>query len=401
MSTASSLIATEKWGEKDFIITDDTSVIPSTCDVVVFLDPGAEIDDQLFEFMTMVWDLDITWIFVYCPVEKQSGHYSRKVWIEKYFTNSLMHITKVPRGTRYHISLEEFILLPRVTCNYSLLLAQLDYNYSGKNLIIKKTLVSQGSRDENSFNMSKDSKQFLDNNNDKVFEISTNICKKMYPTNTFIDKLPDVFKKYIYFVGYQFLVCRMPPDHPVAHRFAPGLISHSEKGSGRNLIGVMEYYNFVHKDEHAYSDLEITNSGTDSKYFVLSRNYLDAIDGYTYNDKEATIFSLAKMNKALDIVFSDESSSVFNNMDELYISGFSVEDMLYSTNPHKLAEINKFYPKFCSDISDMDGFLKTLNPLYDLFAGFLLYKHIRDGTPFDELITMEPDEFIMEITELM
>ena len=402
MSTISHLFAAERWGENDFIITNDTpTIIPDCCDVVVFLDPGAEIDDQLFELMTMMCDLNIVWTFVYCPVEKHLGHYSRRVWIEKYFTNTLLHMRKIPQGIRYHIALEDFMQLPRITCNYSLLLAQLAYNYSGDNLIIKNTLVSQGSRAEESFNMSEDSKRFLDNNNDKVFEISTDICKKMYPTNSFIDKLPNVFKKYIYFVGYQFLLCRMPPDHPVAHRFAPGLISQAEKGSGRNLIGVMEYYNFVHKDEHAYRDLAITNIGTDAKYFILSQNYLDSINGYTYADKEATIFSLAKMNKALDIVFSDESSSVFNDMDELYVSGFTAEDMLESAVSHKFANLNKFYPKFCSDISDMDGFLKTLNPLYDLFAGFLLYKHIKDGTPFIELINMSPEEFIMEITELM
>lgn len=363
-------------------------------DVIVFIDPSAEIDDQLFQYFTMVCGLELNWFFVYCPAGGADGDHSMEVWRKEYLPRALLHLGENPiSGHRTHISLETFKTLESNTfiTSHCLLLAPLALGYTGANIKIWGNLITQGSLEEGSFNVSDESRIFMEKNSDKLIQFSSDKCKDMLPTNKVIRMFPKYFQENIYGAGFKFIVGRMPPSHPVANRFAPGLVSESESGRQRNMLATIAYYELVN-GKGSYATLQVDR---DEDYFRLSQQYFNEI-AYPYEDKEACILSLAKMCKAMNNMFSQE---IFNSeTSRVFYSDFETTHLLPDGETHSNNEysvLRDVYPDFIETMSDpsYDGFLETLNPLYDLFVGFCFVDHIITHKSWDTYQNLTPEDF--------
>ena len=373
-------------GEEEYMV--------SKFDVIVFLDPSSEIDDQLFQYYTMTCGVKLNWLFVYCPSGENDGLHSLNTWIHDYLPTAAEKISengKTPDGERTHITLEYFMTLNTkiFTTSYCLILSPLAYGYTGENIRILGNLVIQGSVEENSFNVNEDSKAFMERYHSQIVEITSNKCKEMLPTNDMIVKFPKYFQENIYSAGFKFIVGRMSPSHPVASRFAPGLVSMSESGRQRNLLATIAFYELVHGPE-SYNELIVH---PDEDYMRLSTQYFDEID-YSYTDKDACILSLAKMCKAMDSAFSHK---IFNhNTPHVHYSDFETTHLLADGEIHpntNYSVFRKVYPDFIEKLSKMEGFLETLNPVYDLYVGFALIEHITLGKSWSDIMSMTREDF--------
>ena len=376
------------------VLDGEEEYLASKFDVIVFLDPSSEIDDQLFQYYTMTCGVKLNWLFVYCPSGENDGLHSLNTWIHYYLPTAAEKISengKTPDGERTHITLEYFMTLNTkiFTTSYCLILSPLAYGYTGENIRILGNLVIQGSVEENSFNVNEDSKAFMERHHSQIVEITSNKCKEMLPTNDMIVKFPKYFQENIYGAGFKFIVGRMSPSHPVASRFAPGLVSMSESGRQRNLLATIAFYELVHGPE-SYNELIVQ---PDEDYMRLSTQYFDEID-YSYTDKDACILSLAKMCKAMDSVFSHK---IFNhNTPHVHYSDFETTHLLADGEIHpntNYSVFRKVYPDFIEKISQMEGFLETLNPVYDLYAGFALIEHITLGKSWSDIMSMTREDF--------
>lgn len=382
------------------VLDGDEPYLVSKFDVIVFLDPSSEIDDQLFQYYTMACGVELNWLFVYCPSGENDGLHSLNTWIHYYLPKAAEKISengKTPDGERTHITLEYFMTLNTTifTTSFCLLLSPLAYGYTGENIRILGNLVSQGSIGENSFNVNEDSKVFMEMHSEQLVEITSNKCKEMLPTNEMIHKFPKFFQENIYGAGFKFIVGRMAPSHPVAARFAPGLVSMSESGRQRNLMATIAYYELV-KGPESYEELIIL---PDEDYMRLSTQYFDEID-YSYTDKDACILSLAKMCKAMNEVFTTEIFT--RDTPHVHYSDFETTHLLTDGEIHPNTNyrvFRKVYPDFIEKISQMGGFLETLNPVYDLYAGFALIEHITLGTSWSDLMSMSREKFNDRIIE--
>lgn len=385
---------------ENVILDSEKKHINLNYDVIAFIDPSSEIDDQLFQYYTMVCGVDLNWLFIYCPSGENDGRHSLNTWLLDYLPEAYKNLSekgKTSNGKRTHITLEYFMTMTtkNFMTNYCLLLSPLEYGYTGENITIKNNLVTQGSIGENSFNINEDSKSFMKRYNLKLVEITSNKCKEMLPTNNMIQKFPKYFQENIYGAGFKFIVGRMSPNHPVASRFAPGLVSMSESGRQRNLLATIAFYELVHGPE-SYEELIVQ---PDEDYIRLATQYFDEID-YLYNDKDACILSLAKMCKAMDNVFSHK---IFNNKTpNVHYSDFETIHLITNGEVHHNTNYHifrKVYPDFIEKISQMEGFLETLNPVYDLYAGFTLIEHIITGETWNNLLSIDRDDFNEKIIQ--
>ena len=398
----SSTSPTQKFPTETIILDHEEPYLLSKYDVIVFLDPSSEIDDQLFQYYTMTCGATLDWLFVYCPSGENNGLYSLNTWIHDYLPTAAEKISengRTPDGERTHITLEYFMTLNTTifTTSFCLLLSPLAYGYTGENIRILGNLVTQGSIEENSFNVNEDSKVFMERYRPQLIQITSNKCKEMLPTNDMIRQFPKYFQENIYGAGFKFIVGRMSPRHPVASRFAPGLVSMSESGRQRNLLATIAFYELVYGPE-SYEELIVQ---PDEDYIRLATQYFDEID-YSYTDKDACILSLAKMCKAMDCVFSHK---IFNrHTPHVHYSDFETTHLVEHGELHPNENYHVFrkvYPDFIEKISQMKGFLETLNPVYDLYAGFALIDHITTGKTWTDILSMTREDFNERIIEFL
>ena len=354
--------------------------------LVVFTDLDEEFDDKLAVYFISKFGMNT--IIVFMPSSQGSSQDGFDEW------KRLMPIwDKLPNMT--YITFEEFVKIPKIVCDYVLQISPMPLvnkvpSYSGHNLTVNMQYVFGGiyhtkEGETPSFNL-KGSEKLLEKFQSKLIEISSELMAMKRPFMGLYNLLPPLFKENMQWTSFKLTLGRMSENHPVAHIYAEGLIN-SLVGRGANETSVREMYNSVFEREieqfivPAYYKINLDKK-VYKKTYELTKQYLDKIHakhGMTENN-------LFRMNIALTILFPN----IWNNQSELISS-----DKITPDDP----KIKVLWERF--KIFKIEKVIKTFNPIYDLFAAYILLNVVKSNfsnTKFsvEEDYQNQFDTFIIE-----
>ena len=343
--------------------------------VVVFTDLDEEFDDKLAVYFISKFGIKTTVVFM--PSSQGTSQDGLNEW------KRIMPIwNKLPYLT--YITFEDFVKIPHVNCDYVLQIspmAKLSNGefYDGHNLTVNKQYIFGGichtkEGETPSFNK-KGSNDILGKFENILIDISSELMATKRPTLDLFNQLPPLFKENMKWTSFKLGLGRMSENHPVANIYAEGLIN-SSCGRGANYASVKELYEsvFEYEIQHfmvpAFNKI-ILDKSQHKKTYQLTKQYIDKINP-KHKESENNLF---RMNIALSILFP----GIWDNENQLISS-----DKITTNDPH----IQKLWLRFKS--FNVEKVIKTFNPVYDLFAAYVLLNVIQkniSGTTF----TVEDD----------
>jgi hypothetical protein len=303
-------------------------------------------------------------------------------------------------------------------CDYLLQISPLD-GYDGSNLVVRKKYVFAGDfvthddtrdsahpagvagKSRPSFNrMGSDAILKKFDSEEKLVSIPSAHMVKMRFTPELLAKFPDKeFMDDIVFTAFLLIFARMSPTHG-ANKFAEGLIN-PDVGRGANYTSVMKTGSKLLGLDCFITPLDLARGWGPLRCINVKScehaavNYCDALvmNGVTLKDRNGTIKYLTDINIFLQFISEPECESfepcnIFQNDAgdyEVFVSDFDVDSI-----PEKLILAwNKFK-------SNSSGLTDCFNPVYDLFASYVLFGLVNginrvDDTPemFSVLICQE------------
>ena len=337
----------------------------SSPSIVVFTDVGVkDIDDELLLQYLIENKKDLELHIVFMGSDDVSSEKAMWEWskykehiLSKYTVEEQVDLCK---KISYH-TIENF---KKIKCSfdYALQIAPMS-GYNGANIEVKEKYVfagdyitSEGSRP--SFNRV-GADEILDRFHEegKLVDISSEHMAKMRFNQELVSKFTGPFRDSIVFTAFMLAFGRMDPNHP-ANKFAEGLVNpHVGRGANYNSVVKMKevldiHYCNEYKDCHEAA----------TKYFRdLEEN---GINSGTHED---SIKSLTEINMVLQGI-SDKSCegsgmekvNIFQS-GEVYTSNFTVDS---------IPELLK--PSWELFKANADKLYESFNPVYDLFAGYVL-----------------------------
>lgn len=350
--------------------------------VVIFTDVSEEIDDQLL----LLWlhtncTFSATFTIVFCPTNDNTSEHGRSLWVDTYLPHSSTTSSNANASTFKYMTLEEFSIIPEVVFQYGLVIAPLK-GYSGNNLTIERAVFIQGSQREKSFNtitsgafITKFKKKF------QLIEIPSSACAKMRPHGSWLASLPKFYQEQVSFVGFKLLVGRMgtgiivrePVMINISQAYAEGLVNPKVKSFASNYMAAKSLLEIFTGES---IDTEMSTLVPDLIHEEVARKYMADIFGEPdcpsrtlAKDYDGSTICVAKMCKVLDIV---SSTDMFTDRGEVYYSDF---DHTLNGDPVLIGA----YSAFTSCLGRAEGMINFLNPVYDLFAGFVAIEYIKTG----------------------
>jgi len=344
------------------------SSIPS---IVVFTDVGVkDIDDEILLQYLLENKKELELHIVFMGSDGVSPKEALKEWfkykehiLSKYTIEEQLDLCK---NISYH-TIENFKNIT-FSFDYALQIAPMS-GYNGANIDVKEKYVfagdyitPEGSRP--SFNRV-GAEEILDRFHEegKLVDISSAHMAKMRFNQELVCKFTGPFRDSIVFTAFMLAFGRMDPKHP-ANKFAEGLVNpHVGRGANYNSVVKMKEVLDIHSDSE-----EGSVSGAATKYFRdLEEN---GINSGTHED---SIKSLTVMNMILQGI-SDKSCkgsgmekvNIFQS-GEVYTSNFTV---------NSIPELLK--PSWELFKANADKLYESFNPVYDLFAGYVLIGLIDD-----------------------
>ena len=355
--------------------------------LIVFTDLDEEFDDKLAVYFISKFGIDVTIVFMPSSQgSSQDGFDECKRMMPNW--NNLPKMK--------YILFEDFTKLESVTCDYVLQISPMGKMengefYSGHNLIVTSQYIFGGiyrTKQGNvpSFNL-KGSDEILGKFENILVDISSELMAEKRPFMELYNVLPPLFKENMRWTSFKLALGRMSENHPVAHIYAEGLIN-PLCGRGANFNSVKTFYNSTFEYEiENYIVPEFNKIKLDKdqhkKTYLLTKQYLDKIKA----KHPMTENHLFRMNIALSIMFP----GIWNNQEQL-ISSDKVN--------MKDTEIQKLWKRF--NTYNIEKVIKTFNPVYDLFASYILLNVI--SIKFQGKITVENDPgnfFENDIVELI
>lgn len=335
--------------------------------LVVFADVGEDADDELAIYLISKFGMNTTIVFM--PSSQGSSQDGFDEW------KRLMSIwDKLPNMS--YITFEEFVKIQKVVCDYVLQISPMPFVgvlgecpvYTGHNLTVNKEYIFGGiyhtkEGETPSFNL-KNSKMLLEKFQHKLVEISSELMAAKRPFMDLYNLLPPLFKEKMSWNSFRLTLGRMSENHPVAHIYAEGLIN-SLVGRGANEASVREMYNSVFEREieqfivPAYYKINLDKKVYEKTY-ELTKQYLDKIQA----KHVMTENNLFRMNIALTILFP----KIWNTQSELISS-----DKITPNDP----KIKALWERFKT--FNIEKVIKTFNPIYDLFAAYILLNVIKSN----------------------
>ena len=219
----------------------------SNYSLVVFTDLDEEFDDKLALYFISKFGIKTLIVFM-CSSQgtSQDGF---KEWKRIYPNwDKLSNFT--------YVTFEEFLKIPKVVCDYVLQISPIktgknEADYTGDNLVVNIQYVFGGIHktkegETPSFNL-KGSHKLLENFQDKLIEISSELMATKRPFIELYNLLPPLFKENMCWTSFKLTLGRMSQNHPVAHIYAEGLINSCVGGA--NEASVREMYNSVFEYE--------------------------------------------------------------------------------------------------------------------------------------------------------
>ena len=330
--------------------------------IIVFTDLDEEFDDKLALYFISKFGLNTTIVFM--PSSQGSSQNGFDEWKRIFPSwNEIFEFT--------YITFERFVEEKSITCDYVLQISPMAKMknggfYSGHNLIVNKQYIFGGMYHRSdastpSFNF-KGSKGILDRFQSKLVEISSDLTATKRPFLELYNLLPPLFRENMRWTSFKLGLGRMSQKHPVAHIYAEGLINHL-KGRGANLESVRTLYNSVYEYEiqnniiPAFEKI-ILDKNRYKKTYEITKKYLDSIKA----DHPMSEPNLFRMNIALSIIFP----RIWDDQDVL-IQQYDIS--LEDPKIQKLWERFKTFP--------IQKLIKTFNPVYDLFAAYILFHIIK------------------------
>ena len=241
--------------------------------------------------------------------------------------------------------------------------------YNGENIEVKEKYVfagdyitPEGSRP--SFNRV-GAEEILDrfHGEGKLVDISSAHMAKMRFNKELVGKFTGPFRDSIVFTAFMLAFGRMDPNHP-AKKFAEGLVN-PDVGRGAN-------YNSVMKMKEV---LDIQPDNEDESSVAAATKYFRDLEGNGINSGThgESIKFLTEMNMILQGISDNscresgmEKVNIFKS-GEVYTSNFTVES---------IPELLK--PSWELFKNNADKLYGSFNPVYDLFAGYVLIGLIDD-----------------------
>lgn len=367
-----------------------TAQLNSNNSLLVFTDLDEEFDDKLAVYF--ISKFGINTIIVFIPSSQGSSQDGFDEWKRIYpIWNKIPHFT--------YMTFEEFVKVPTVVCDYVLQISPManmedGTPYTGHNLTVNKEYVFGGiyrtkEAETPSFNL-KGSHQLLEKFQNKLIEISSEYMAAKRPFIGLYNLLPLLFKENMCWTSFKLAIGRMSLNHPVAHIYAEGLIN-PLCGRGANLTSVEQMYSSVFAYEiqnfivPAFNKI-ILDKNRYKKTYQLTKQYLDTIKAkHPMSEK-----NLFRMNIALSVLFP----GIWDNQDQL----ISISSDKTTPNDPKIQILWKRFQSF-----NIEKVIKTFNPVYDLFAAYILLNVI--NSKFENIkFSVEDDyqnEFDTFITEYM
>ena len=340
----------------------------------VFTDVGVkDIDDELLmKFLCSLNSMPLDLKFIFMGSAGISPSDAMEHWIQEYepfVKKSMNSDTKIS-----YITISEYKELESVSCDYALQISPMS-RYTGENLTVNKYYVfagdyitPEGARP--SFNR-EGSDTILDkfHNENKLISIPSGHMAKMLFNSELVSKFDGPFRDATVFTAFLLIFARMSTTHP-ANKFAEGLVN-PNVGRGANYNSVMKMKEIFNID---ISKIIIGDGGASLKYFTELSTKCNLVnreesEKYLY---EINMILRGISDKACESLSIDKVDiwSV-KPWDKPGVSNlFSAEVFVSDFNINSIPEVLK--PSWEFFKTNADKLVECFNPVYDLFAGYVL-----------------------------
>jgi len=344
-------------------------------EVHILTDSSEEIDDELcIKYLRELKDVPLKLLFIYTGTASITSTEAFYMWHSKGFESSTKN---QPDKVVESIILEDYASKGNHIPDYFLQIAP-GKDYTGDNLEVKEKFIFAGdvAGVKPSFNY-KGSSNIVDKffQQGKLKCISSEVMSGMRLNEELLNKFQGAYLENIVFTAFKLAFGRMHPKHPVASRFAEGLVN-PEKGRGVNYKSVM-----IMAEKLGIS----TTHGGSTPYSPESIKYFTDIfgeewDGFEkdnhgiprYHGPGSSVDLLTEMNDVLywiNIKATGNDTNIFElNDGEVFYSDFNID-----TIPELLIPCWEYFKANASKLID------CYNPVYDLFAGYCLVGFIKNN----------------------
>ena len=363
----------------------------------VFTDVGVkDIDDELLiMYLCSQKNLDLT--FVFMGSDGVSPSEALVHWIREYEPTVLKNTPDSLNNKISYMTISEYKDFDAVVCDYALQIAPMS-GYTGENLTVRKKYIFAGDYDtpvgaRDSFNK-QGAQDILDRfqSQDKLIDIPSEHMAKMRFNKSLFSKFSEpCFRDNIVFTAFMLAYGRMDPKHP-ANKFAEGLIN-PNAGRGANYNSVMKMGLILLSGLPADSIYLMKNNwpGNIKSCEASAKNYcaLLEVHGVTLKDREGTIKCLSDMNIYLqsishlqNIVESETEILDIFESGSVFTSNFDINSI-----PKEILSAWEYFKIYA------DSLIESFNPVYDLFAGYVLMGIIKN----EYRVNHTPEDFLKNI----
>ena len=376
-----------------------------TPSIHIFTDVGVkDIDDELLLKYLANNKIPLNLLVVFTGSDGISAGNALAHWIRTFESDVLQNLTS---GTSISYTTLSEYKCSEQSCDYVLQIAPLDgcelhyLEVKEKYVFAGDYITPEGS--PQSFNRV-GSKSILDrfNREGKLVDISSKHMAKMRFNQELVSKFTGPFRDSIVFTAFMLAFGRMNPSHS-ANKFAEGLIN-PNAGRGANYSSVMSMgFKLQGKstdDFRAMQDVLGDDALIDIKSCgIAARNYCDSLEenGVTLKDRDGTIKSLTDINIYLQsinvssalplkkgqkaVISRDEIVNIFES-GCVFTSDFDINSI-----PKEILPAWEFFKQNAEELYE------SFNPVYDLFAGYVLIGLIN---PCKDERRQDPPEVFLE-----
>jgi hypothetical protein len=358
----------------------------------VFTDVGVkDTDDELLiKYLCSLKNCPLDLTFVFMGSDGITASDALAYWIREFESNVLSSVN--PSSSISYLTIAEYKEYDVVSCDYALQIAPMN-GYAGENLTVLEKYIfagdyatPEGVRD--SFNK-EGSQDILDRfqEQDKLVDIPSAHMVNMRFNEELLSKFTGAFHDNIVFTAFKLAFGRMHPKCPVASRFAEGLVN-PVKGRGVNYKSVMTM---------AEKLGIVPTHGPSTPYSPESVRYFTEIFGEEWVENQnkyvnplsvngCSIDLLTQMNDVLywiNIKAGGDTNIFEQNGGEVFYSSFNID-----TIPELLIPSWEYFKENSTKLID------CYNPVYDLFAGYVLVGFIKRVS---QRVSHTPEEFLTNV----
>lgn len=355
----------------------------------IFTDVGVkDTDDELLLKYLANNKTPLDLLVVFTGSDGISAGDALAYWVRTFEANVLQKLT--PGTSISYTTLSDYKCHEQV-CDYCLQISPLD-GYNGSNMVVNEKYIFAGDYvtphgARPSFNRS-GSEAILDkfHNENRLVDIPSAHMVKMRFNSELLSKFDGAFLENIVFTGFLLIFARMSPDHAFS-KFAEGLINPSV-GRGANYESVMKM-----KEVFSLGDITPDESSVNAAKNYIARLVKNSV---AIKDPEDSTNKLSEINAVLQAI-SDKainsktwlgwssSKPIFHG--EVFVSDFDI-----SSIPEPLKPAWEFFK------ANSGKLVECFNPVYDLFAGYVLTGFILgDEDSGENHISHSPQEFLKNI----